>query len=377
MKFRLLGDVAAIISGQHIESTLYSRVSGATPYLTGPADFAARHPHVSKWTNAPKVLARASDVLVTVKGAGVGKVNWGCDAAIGRQLMAIRPKDASLEQSYLFHFMRAQEQRLNGLAQGATVPGIGRDDLLKLRIPTPPVSEQRRIAEILDKADALRAKRCAALAQLDTLTQSVFLDMFGDPKTNPKRWPLVPFGAVAHNEDAQRVPIEASERHARRGEYPYYGASGIIDWIDAFIFDGERLLIAEDGANLVSRSTPIAFLARGRFWVNNHAHVVSANECAELRYLEHVFRYVDLKPYLGGTAQPKLTRSNLDRVRVPLPSIALQKEFVSRLAGLDTISQSQRASEERLKALSASLQHRAFRGELSKAVDLRNASNLK
>lgn len=115
---------------------------------------------------------------------------------------------------------------------------------------------------MLDRAEALRAKRRAALAQLDTLTQSLFLDLFGDPATNPKGWPCVLFAELGENQDSQRVPVKSSDRDGRKGKYPYYGASGIIDWVDDFIYDGERLLIGEDGANLVARATPVAYIAR-------------------------------------------------------------------------------------------------------------------
>ncbi len=104
----------------------------------------------------------------------------------------------------------------------------------------------------------------------------------------PSTWTLTPLGEAADNLDGMRVPLKLSDRENRHGVYPYYGASGIIDHIDNHHFDGEYLLVAEDGANLIARSTPIAFLAAGKFWVNNHAHVLGFNGKACLRFCRDI-----------------------------------------------------------------------------------------
>src|SRR5262249_702811 len=145
----------------------------------------------------------------------------------------------------------------------------------EFKIPLPSPDEQRRIAALLDKADALRRNRKRALDLLNNLNHSIFLDMFGDPRSNSRGWPVQEFGTLVINENSKRVPVKNADRDKRDGPYPYYGASGIIDYIDDFLFEGRRLLVAEDGANLLSRSTSVAFFATGRFWVNNHAHVLA------------------------------------------------------------------------------------------------------
>jgi type I restriction enzyme, S subunit len=230
--------------------------------------------------------------------------------------------------------------------------------------PSPTVGGAAADWEILDRAEALRTKRRAALSQLNTLTQAIFFEMFGEPVTNPKGWPCAPFEELGENQDSQRVPVKSSDRDQRKGPYPYYGASGIIDWVDEYIYDGDRLLIGEDGANLVARATPVAYIARGRYWVNNHAHVIAENGRADLRFLEFFIEHSDLKPFISGTAQPKLNRSNLDRISVPLPPLPLQREFARRVAAVERLKASHRASLTHFDALFASLQNRAFRGEL-------------
>lgn len=170
----------------------------------------------------------------------------------------VRPDSRKHNARWLMHTINtpAVRNQILEYATGTTRSRISRGNLSKIKIPHLSLTEQRRIADILDKADALRAKRRAALAQLDALAQSIFLDMFGDPVSNPKRWPVRTFGELGNNEDSRRVPVKEADRDGRKGPYPYYGASGIIDWVDEYIFEGERLLIGEDGANLIARATP-------------------------------------------------------------------------------------------------------------------------
>jgi type I restriction enzyme S subunit len=174
-----LGSVADIVAGQHIPAAKYNRDGKGTPYLTGPADFGERFPAITKWTSEPKAFARHGDVLVTVKGNGCGKVNLGIDAAIGRQLMAIRPRPTRLHGSYLYHYLLHVEESLAGLGRGATVPGIGISALAGVRVPLPDLVEQRHVATILDKADEIIRKRVQLGVTASDLVRAAFVQLFG------------------------------------------------------------------------------------------------------------------------------------------------------------------------------------------------------
>ena len=278
----------------------------------------------------------------------------------------IRPDPEIHDPRWLMHCLNSSGARnqIAGYATGTTRSRISRSNLGKVKVPLPSAEEQRRIAEVLDRADELRAKRRQGLAHLDDLTQSIFLDMFGDLCHNNRGWELSSFGLMGRNEDARRVPVRSSDREDQDGPYPYYGASGIIDYVDDYIFDGARLLVAEDGANLLARPTPVAFIASGQYWVNNHAHVIAENGVADLQYLEFVIKNIDLKPYISGSAQPKLNRANLDRIPIPLPPLPLQREFADRVSAIDKLKAAHRASLAELDGLFASLQDRAFKGLL-------------
>jgi hypothetical protein len=144
-------------------------------------------------------------------------------------------------------------------------------------------------------------------------------------------WAEASFGTITVNHDGRRVPVKASDRAARRGGYRYFGAQGVIDYIDDYLFDGTYLLIAEDGANLVSRAQPIAEIATGQFWVNNHAHVVESVNGISLKFLKHFMNGNSLNGVIRGTAQPKLTQADLNRLCVPVPPTAEQKRITAAI----------------------------------------------
>jgi len=146
------------------------------------------------------------------------------------------------------------------------------------------------------------------------------------------------FGEVAENFDSRRKPITSGLRES--GDIPYYGASGVVDYVKDYIFDGDYLLVSEDGANLVARNTPIAFSISGKTWVNNHAHILKFQTYEERRYIEYYLNSIDLTPYISGAAQPKLNKRNLNSIKIPIPPLKTQEKIVSILDKFDTLTNS-------------------------------------
>ena len=157
----------------------------------------------------------------------------------------------------------------------------------------------------------------------------------------PTGWKWVRFGDVIINRDGERIPLSLSQREKLSKKYDYYGASGIIDKVDNYLFDKSLLLIGEDGANLINRSTPIAFIASGKYWVNNHAHVLDFDESiVNMKYIMYHINAINLEPYVTGSAQPKMNQANMNKILIAFPSLAEQKEIVARIeAKLQTITQ--------------------------------------
>jgi len=153
--------------------------------------------------------------------------------------------------------------------------------------------------------------------------------------------------------DTLRTPVKEADR--RKGPYPYYGASGVVDHVDSFLFDGEYLLIAEDGENLRTRKTPVAFLARGKFWVNNHAHVVRGNDKADTRFLMYALSSADISAYLTGSTMPKLTQGSLNRIPLLAPPLSEQRAIAHMLGALDDKIDLNRRMSETLEAMARAL----------------------
>ena len=145
----------------------------------------------------------------------------------------------------------------------------------------------------------------------------------------PESWCWVRFGTALINRDAERIPLSVAQREKLQKKYDYYGASGVIDKVDQYLFDKPLLLIGEDGANLLLRSKPIAFIASGQYWVNNHAHVIDSVGGVDLRYIALFIKAINLAPYVTGTAQPKMNQEKLNSILVPLPPVAEQQRIVT------------------------------------------------
>ena len=143
------------------------------------------------------------------------------------------------------------------------------------------------------------------------------------------------FDEVTINFDKKRIPLSSAQREKRQGTFRYYGAQGVIDHVDDYIFDGTYLLIAEDGENLKSKKQNIAQVVDGQFWVNNHAHIVQGNERCDTRFLCYLINSMDLSGYVTGSAQPKLSQANLNAITLSLPTLVEQKRIVEYLYMLD------------------------------------------
>jgi len=188
-KEKRLGDVATIVAGQSPPSATYNSEGVGLPFFQGKADFGEFYPVTRLWCSEPSKEAEANDVLISVR-APVGPTNLApVRCCIGRGLSAIRT-ESKLDHMFLLYYLRSIESRIAASGRGSTFGSITQNDLKELPIPLSPLPEQRRIAAILDKADAIRCKRREAIRLLDDFLRSVFLDMFGDPVTNPKGWPI-------------------------------------------------------------------------------------------------------------------------------------------------------------------------------------------
>ncbi len=169
------------------------------------------------------------------------------------------------------------------------------------------------------------------------------------------KWKVYRLDEVADILNHKRIPLNTQERAKRKGIYQYYGASGVVDHIDGYLFEGEHVLISEDGENLRTRNTPIAFKASGKFWVNNHAHIVKGKEPFLNDWIVYFFQNTDINPFITGAVQPKLNKENLLSIPIRLPDLKTAQSITEILSSLDDKIEVNNQINQELEALAQAL----------------------
>ena len=217
----------------------------------------------------------------------------------------------------------------NEKVKGAT---LNKSSIGKIQLPVLSLSEQQRIVDYLDSAfakiDAMKANAEKSLNEAKALFQASLKEML-EPKEG---WEEKTLPDISENLDSKRKPVTKGKRES--GIYPYYGASGIVDYVSDYLFDEDILLISEDGANLVARSTPIAFSVSGKVWVNNHAHILKFKNIYTQYFVEYYFASIKIDEYVTGAAQPKFSQKSMNKLPIWIPPLSEQQSIVATLDSL-------------------------------------------
>lgn len=282
---------------------------------------------------------------------------------------------------FLYWYLKGNKELLESKASGTTFLELSASKAATIEFPLPPLSEQQRIVERIEElfakldeakerlqeaADSFAVRKAAILHK--AFTGELTKQWRRENGVSDESWEEKKLSEITENQDSKRIPLSKSQRDNMNRIYDYYGASGIIDKVDDYIFEGKKLLIGEDGANLVTRSKDIAFIADGKYWVNNHAHILDAKDTVLLMYLCHYINNMDLIPYVTGSAQPKLTQAKMNNIKIFLPTLPEQHEIVRLIDDLLARERAaQQATEQGLASIDLmkkSILARAFRGEL-------------
>ncbi|MEC8926074.1 MAG: restriction endonuclease subunit S [Pseudomonadota bacterium] len=335
VEWKLLGDVVTVKTGGAVNKQKISDNPG--PYAVINS---GREPlgFINDWNTENDPIG------ITSRGAGVGSITWQEGRYFRGNLnyaVTIKPEE-KVQVRYLYHLLLQMQSEIQALCTFDGIPALNAGNLKELKIPIPcpenpekSLQIQAEIVRILDAFTSLTAELTAELTARKK-QYNYYRDKLLSFEGGEVDWK--PLGKLAENFNSKRKPITSGLRVA--GDIPYYGASGIVDYVQDYIFDEDLLLISEDGANLLARNTPIAFSISGKTWVNNHAHVLKFETYAERRYVEYYLNSIDLTPFISGAAQPKLNKKNLEAIPVPSPSLAEKKKIVAILDKFDALTSS-------------------------------------
>ena len=328
------------------EDALYSSYVGLEHIDSGES-------HLKRWGDASEVKSTKSrfypdDVLY-------GKLRAYLDKAVIAEMEGICSTDILVVTAnsktlprflvYLLHTYPLISHAM-ATSTGVNHPRTSWNSLGKFTFALPPLPEQRAIAHVLQTIQEAKSARQRELA-LERERKAALMDYLfsygtrGEPRKQteigeiPESWEVVRLEKLCACLDSKRIPVKQSERNERKGNVPYYGASGQAGWIDDYLFNEPLLLVAEDGENLVSRKLPIAYSIEGKSWVNNHAHVLRITDINRF-FLEYYFNSIDLSPYLTGTTRPKLNKASLLGIPILRPSCVETDEIALVLSGCDT-----------------------------------------
>jgi type I restriction enzyme M protein len=242
-------------------------------------------------------------------------------------LIRLKADENKILPDYLFNFTKTQMywNQVDANSVAVTQPNLNAEKIKEFQIPLPPPDIQQKI---VSEIEVLEAKEKKAKEEVERLKNEVN-EIFEIINSSTK----VSLEDISENLDNIRKPVTKGYRE--KGEIPYYGASGIVDYVSDYILDDYVLLISEDGANLKARTSPIAFTASGKIWVNNHAHILKFKEKATHKLVEIYLNKTDISQYITGQAQPKLNQQNLNNIKIPLPPLSEQQKIVSEIEKIE------------------------------------------
>ncbi len=344
VEFRKLGEVINILKGKQLNKELLLDY-GEYPVMNGGI-------HASGYWN--EYNTDYPKIIISQGGASAGYVNYMTSKFwAGAHCYAIELNSEKLNYKFLYYFLKNSQTILMKSQFGAGIPALNKADIETLTIPIPPLEIQQEIVKILDAFTELNTELNTELKvrkKQYEYYQNMLLD-FNDihlnhkdatmsAKTYPKRLQtllqtLAPkgvefrkLGEVCEILDNRRIPIAKNKRNL--GIYPYYGANGIQDYIDSYIFDGDFVLVGEDGSVINKDNTPIVNWASGKIWVNNHAHVLQTKNELKLKFLYFYLQTIDVSYCVAGTP-PKINQENLKKITIPIPPLEIQQEIVKIL----------------------------------------------
>ncbi|MCX5810436.1 MAG: restriction endonuclease subunit S [Proteobacteria bacterium] len=300
---------------------------GGTKFLSGDTLFARITPCLEN--------GKIAQFVAPGKTAGFGSTEF----------FVFRNRQGISDQSYIYYLAKSDTIRKPAEKSMSGASGRQRADVKSiqtLQIPAPPLAIQRKIASILSAYDNLIENNLRRSKILEEMAKTIYEEWFvkfhfpGHEKVKmveselgliPEGWKVKNLRDTSSNFDRLRKPLSSMQREKRKGNYPYYGAAKIFDYIDDYLFDGTYLLVAEDGSVITPDRRPLLQYVSGKFWANNHTHILQGKGTVSTEFLYLFLNVFDISGYITGAAQPKITQENLNRIQIAVSDDLLMKRF--------------------------------------------------
>lgn len=374
-----LDDVCAITMGQSPDSSTYNKERNGLPFFQGNADFGEIHPSVRMWCSEPSKIARENDILISVR-APIGALNIAnCECCIGRGLAALTVNNDICTREYLWYALSSKIDELNSKGTGSTFKAVNKSTLSETEIPLPPLDEQRHIAATLDKVTDLISKRRQQLDKLDELVKARFVEMFGDPESNDKNWPVLPMSKICSVGSSKR--IYQSEQSS--SGVPFWRISDLTNLITTGTVTSELYIPEERYKKLKSQGQvpapgDILITSRGTL---GQCYIVKVNDKFYFQdgmiswlsgyvdgvtplYISYLFMMPGFRKQIdsmqAGSTVAYLSIAMIKKLKVMLPDIESQQQFASFVGKTEKAKTTISRSLEKLETLKKALMQECF-----------------
>ncbi|MDR1015533.1 MAG: restriction endonuclease subunit S [Coriobacteriales bacterium] len=364
-----LADIIDLIGGGTPKTSIPEYWDGEIPWLS-VKDFNNDDRYVysteksitqTGFNNSSSKMLAHDDIIISARGT-VGELAMiPFPMAFNQSCYGIRGKKGAILQTYLYYLLKDSIRLLENQTHGSVFDTITRNAFANIKVNLPMIHEQQTVADTLTALDDKIAANKRINHRLEQMAQAIWSERFGGLEPNGK------LGEVIEIFDSKRVPLSGSQREKMDKTYPYYGAAALMDYVDDYLFDGIYLLLGEDGSVIDDSGFPVLQYVWGKFWVNNHAHILQGRNGFTVESLYVLLSQTGVASIITGAVQPKINQANLKALEVVIPSRNEMVQFNDTVDSLFVQIRNHHDENLRLAALRDTLLPRLMSGELSVA----------
>lgn len=327
-----------------------------------------------RYEESPEIMLQKDDILISKDGT-IGKLGFittlEMPTTVASGIFVLRNlKPELINTRFIYHYLNSTyfKNFIISRTEGSVIPHLYQKDFVDLDFPLPSLKKQDKIVDILDailyKIEINKKINDNLLQQAQSFYKNYFMDMHPSDGKIPDGWHVGTFSEIIEFHDAKRIPLSSRQRANLKKVYPYYGATSIMDYVDQYIFDGIYLLIAEDGTVIDSNGHPVLQYVEGKFWVNNHAHIITGKNGFTVETLYLLCSLTNIQSIVTGAVQQKISQSNLKKLSVIIPSESALKAFDSIVQPIFAKIRNLRIENDKLTELYNILLPRLISGKL-------------